>query len=157
CYGGLNCPATVPAASRGYESELVLTSIAYTGVVSNQVCVTDANARAIEFAYTGNRDDTRTTYAYGAASISSVRLLAISTKVGSTYVRRYQLGYHLSAATRRSLLDSVTLCAQPGGVGGACGGAQFPPTTFQYQEDAPNFDMWHATCQSPSGCGTYPY
>jgi len=36
-------------------------------------------------------------------------------------------------------------------------GGKISPTTFQYQEDAPNFDMWHATCQSPSGCGTYAY
>src|SRR5207244_2583768 len=83
------------------------------------------------------------------------------------YVRRYELSYHLSAATRRALLDSVTLCAQPGGGSGPCGGEQFHPTTFQYQEDAPNFDvpatpgtehrMWHATCQLTSGCGTYAY
>jgi RHS repeat-associated protein len=145
-----------PFASRGNDREQALTSIAYTGIMSPS-CTTDSSARTIEFAYTSDREDKRTTYSYGVASITTVRLAAISTKVGSQYVRRYQLSYHLSAATRRSLLDSVTLCAQPGGVGAPCGGEQFPPTTFQYQEDAPNFDMWHATCQSPSGCGSYAY
>ncbi len=70
-----------------------LTSIAYTvaysGVVS-QGCATDSNARSIEFAYTTDREDKRTTYAYGVASILTRRLAAISTKVGSQYVRRYQ-------------------------------------------------------------------
>lgn len=68
----------------------------------------------------------------------TARLAAISTKAGPQYVRRYELAYRLSASTRRSLLTSVTLCA-----GATCGVEKLPPTTFNYQEDAPSFDMWH--------------
>jgi len=142
-------------------------SIKYTGRgdPASRQCSFGPDARAVTFTY-DFRPDNRTTYRYSIGTLMGVRLKAISTSVGAAYVRRYQLSYHASAATGRSLLESVTLCAQPGGAVASCENVaeRFPPTNFQYQEDAPNFDdgganhgMWHATCPSPSGCGTAPY
>jgi len=48
---------------------------------------------------------------YGVGSFMKARLQSISTLVGSQRVRVYQLAYHLSNATRRSILESVTLCS----------------------------------------------
>src|SRR5207244_226944 len=85
------------------------------------------------------REDVRTTYRYGIGSVMVDRLSAISTFVGPQAVRRYQLTYHLSLVTRRSLLEKITLCA-----GAGCGAGNLPPTTFAYQEsDGLNFDFWH--------------
>src|SRR6266571_1112918 len=123
-------------ATRGLDLEVVLASIVYTGSGSANVCTTGTDARAVEFQYTGDRGDKRTTYRFGVASPSTARLAAISTKVGAQYVRRYELAYKTSGATRRSLLQGVTLCA-----GAACGAEKLPSTTFRYQEDTPGFDF----------------
>ena len=123
---------------RGPFPEAVLSTVVYTGTRSGNQCVTPTDARTIEFAYTGDREDKRTTYRFGVASPMTARLAAIQTKVGATPVRRYELGYKMSVATRRSLLQTVTVCG-----GGACGVEKLRPTTFAYQEDAPRFDLWH--------------
>jgi RHS repeat-associated protein len=123
----------------GGDPERVLTSISYTGTsasMSASLCSTGTDARSVEFEYTSDREDKRTTYRFGVASPMTVRLAAIKTKVGGQYVRRYELNYKTSNATRRSLLQSVTLCA-----GATCGVEKLPSTTLTYQEDAPNFDF----------------
>ncbi len=75
----------------------------------------------------------------------AVRLAAISTAVGTQYVRRYELAYKPSAATRRSLLTGVTLCAAPADPSGSCGVEALRATSFQYQEDPPSFDVSRPT------------
>jgi len=123
----------------GSDPERVLTSILYTGTstsISGSDCSTGVDARSVEFAYTGDRSDKRTTYRFGVASPATVRLAAISTKVGGQYVRRYELSYTTSGATGRSLLQGVTLCA-----GASCGVEKLPSTTFNYQQDPPSFDF----------------
>src|SRR5438132_1720608 len=127
-------------ALRGADPERLLTSVSYTGTGSpgtNQ-CVVGADARSVEFAYTGDREDKRTTYRFGVASPMTARLAAISTKVGANYVRRDELSYAMRGATRRSLLQTVNLCA-----GGACGAEKLPPITFSYQQESRTFDMWN--------------
>ena len=127
-------------ASRGYDRSRELASITYTGNGKRpeRQCHTDVDARSVEFSY-ADREDNRTTYRFGVASMLIARLAAISTKVGSQYVLRYELQYEQSASTRRSLLTSVALCA-----GRTCDKERLQPTAFRYQNDPPSFDMWHA-------------
>ena len=102
--------------SRGSDQDRELTSITYTGIrkEGTSQCVTDSDSRTVQLSY-GSRGDRRTTFRYGVGSIMGSVLTAISTKVGSLYVRRYELAYHSSATTGRYLLESITLCA-----GGDC-------------------------------------
>src|SRR5262249_10456811 len=133
-------------ASRGSDQEREIQSITYTGSMNSDqtLCLTGPDARSVEFSYVPNREDKRTTYRYGVASMLMQRLAVISTKVGAQYVRQYGVNYHTSVATRRSLLDSVAVCA-----GTTCSdedwrrGGTIPATTFTYQEDPPSYDMWH--------------
>jgi hypothetical protein len=120
---------------RGAFPEAVLKTITYTGTRSGNQCTTSAAARSVVFDYT-DRPDRRTTYRFGMGSPATARLAAISTKVGTQAVRRYELTYKISMATQRSLLQAVTLCA-----GGACGTEKLPLTSFTYQEDPPSFDF----------------
>src|SRR5204863_190539 len=84
-------------ATRGNDYEPIISTISYTGTYTdNTGCSFDANVRTVELRY-ADREDKQTTYAYGAASISTVRLATISTIVGSMYVRRYELTYHVSS------------------------------------------------------------
>jgi RHS repeat-associated protein len=77
------------------------------------------------------------------------RLLLVTTNAPSSMseasrpVRLYQLSYKQSGATRRSLLQSVTLTGYTDpSCGSACGGSlTLGATTFNYQEDAPSFSM----------------
>ncbi len=130
-------------ASRGIDQDHELTSISYTGTPdagSGRLCRTDSSSRSVEFSYTSDRPDKRTTNRYGLGSMMTARLAAISTKVGAAYVRRYELAYSTSPATNRSTLSSVQLCA-----GNSCAGVEkFPTTTFNYQADLTTFDAWHA-------------
>src|SRR5262249_1087624 len=85
---------------------------------------------------------------YGVGSFLKAKLQSISTMVGSQRVRVYQLNYHLSNATRRSILESVTLCsgvtATVDGNGLViCGLEKLPATSFTYQESPPNFTIEH--------------
>jgi RHS repeat-associated protein len=120
--------------------EWVLSSIRYTGTASGDIvggtatCAVGTDARRVDFAYSGTREDRRTTYRTGQASPLTARLDAILTSAGGQPVRRYELAYRTSAATGRSLLASVRLCA-----GATCGPAQLPATIFNYQEDVATF------------------
>jgi Salmonella virulence plasmid 65kDa B protein/FG-GAP-like repeat len=127
-------------ASQGSDQDRELQSIVYTGTGDPSVrqCVTGADARTVEFSYTSDRGDKRTTFRFGVGSMMMARLAAISTKLGAGPIRRYELAYHPSAATQRSLLAGVTLCG-----GATCGVEKLPPITFSYQEDAPSSKMWH--------------
>lgn len=129
-------------------AEPVLADVAYTGSMAPyttpgwpefQQCTIDANARHVSFEYE-NRPDNRTTYRYGVAVPMTVRLKAVTTKLGTQAVRRYELSYTQSDATGRSLLTSVQLCA-----GQTCGTETLPPTTFTYQQDRPTFGRNHET------------
>src|SRR5262249_51452328 len=124
----------------GSDQDFELSTITYTGTWSNGTCSFTPDARKVSFSYE-LRPDTRTTYRYGVGVISGTRLASITTFVGTTPVRTYKLSYHQSAATRRSILDSMALCS-----GGSCDTAslQLPVTTFSYQEDTTSFDFWHA-------------
>jgi hypothetical protein len=128
----------------GHAQEWVPSSIQYTGTGSepDRTCDFSSDARRVDFQYTADRPDRRTTYVYGVPSGLTARLAAIVTYApdapvapsGVRAVRRYDLAYRLSAATWRSLLDHVTLCA-----GETCGAAKLPPTTFSYREGPPVF------------------
>jgi len=126
-----------------------LDSISYTGTGSwgQRQCNVGPEGRQVRFIYE-NREDIRTTYQYGVGSVMSARLQSISTMVGSQRVRVYQFAYHSSRATRRSILEQVTLCigatATVDGNGAHCGAEKLPSTLFTYQEDPPTFDRWHA-------------
>lgn len=123
------------------DEEWVLSAIAYTGAgyagtpVAG-ICNTGSDARRVEFEYTQDRKDKRTTYRAGAATVMTSRLSAVTTKVGSTVARRYELKHVESAATGRSLLKLVTVLAPSG-----ADWVSLPPTTFAYQEDRPRFQF----------------
>jgi RHS repeat-associated protein len=115
------------------DPEHALSRIVYTGTISGGQCLTATDARSVEFAYTQDRPDRRTTFAFGIASMMVSRVSAIHTTVGGSAVRTYDLGYKTSTATNRSLLRAVTLC-----VGGDCGSPdakKLPSTTFVYSEE----------------------
>lgn len=126
-------------ASVGYAQELELTSIKYTGTGNPafQQCSFGADARTVSFIFE-DRPDKKTSYRYGFGTMMVVRLKAISTSVGSQSIRRYELAYKQSAATGRSLLQSIKICA-----GGSCGSDQLAPTTFIYEEGLARFDRVH--------------
>lgn len=119
--------------SRGDDEEWVLSWVKYPGSMSGSQCAVTME-RGVFFEYTAGREDRRTTYNAGMASMMTARLSAIVTRASNYPVRRYALTYQASAATGRSLLTSVTLCA-----GATCTGPQLTPTVFTYQEDSPNF------------------
>ena len=151
------------AGAVGPDRERVLTSIVYTGTMSSLSslaggqCLPGSDSRAVEFR-TENREDKRITYSYGVASISTVRLSRILTRVGSTFSRVYDLRYTPSAATRRSLLTAVALCepdlsdpANP-----SCGARSIAPTNFAYNDAAavPRFDWAPVVDASGNHFGT---
>jgi hypothetical protein len=121
------------------DVEYVLSSIDYTGYSSTPGRVCSNAGRHVSFTYI-DRVDQRTTYQYGVGSVAGSLLTGISTSLGSgtsaTSVRYYQLGHHLSIATRRNLLDTLTVCA---GSTCASGTPALPPTTFSYGESSPSF------------------
>jgi RHS repeat-associated protein len=128
-------------ATRGTygDSEQAVSIIYYTGIAyAKGSCSLAGPYNAIYFDY-ADRPDRRTTYRAGAAEIATQRLVAIRTVNQSQAVRRYELSYHPSAATNRSLLDSVRVCAGST----SCTAAALPATTFAYQEDQPNFTWTH--------------
>jgi hypothetical protein len=127
-YAILSTPQGLPVPVPGFEVQL--TSIGYTGTGTPAGGACTGTTRTVAFRY-GLRPDIRTTYQYGYAKLMKQRLTGVDTSVGSVAVRSYNLNYHLSAVTQRSLLDAVTVCA-----GGTC----LPPISFDYQEphvDAP--------------------
>jgi hypothetical protein len=108
--------------------QFVLSEVRYTGSVSAP------GDRSILFTYE-ERPDKSTRWLAGRLMRSTHRLKAITSKVGSQIVRRYELGYSTSRATTRSLLTSVKECTSD-----PCTAAtSLPVTTFTYQDEAPVF------------------
>src|SRR6266513_633946 len=95
-----------------WERSYELDSIAYTGTgnYGQRQCAVPQDGRSVSFVY-ADREDKRTTYQYGIGTVGADRLQSVSTFVGSQRMRVYELGYHLSSATRRSLLETVKLCS----------------------------------------------
>lgn len=123
----------------GLDQEWVLSSAVYTGTMDPLRTYCQAGTRRVDFLYTADRPDKRTTYRAGAATITTARLAGIATSFGITPVRYYELTYHSSAATGRSLLDSVQVCA--GATSCASATAKLPPTRFTYGETAPTYEL----------------
>ncbi len=133
------------------ESEVLLFLIQYSGYGSADagVCTIDGNARKVQFTYSQDRPDKRTTYRYGVPTSVFFRLQSISTTVPAlstavpartstdgTTVRIYNLTYATSNATGRSLLHSVQLCTEA-----TCSiDLALPPTVFAYSDDLPHFE-----------------
>jgi RHS repeat-associated protein len=124
--------AAFATAAGGLDQETVLSSIVYTGTGTDAGCQVDSSVSSVAFAYSAGREDRRTTYQAGAATMSTARLDSITTYALGVPVLRYGLAYKTSAATRRSLLASVQKCA-----GSGCQNGSLGPTTFSYQEDMP--------------------
>jgi RHS repeat-associated protein len=125
-----NCITYVwSSTARGLSEERVLTSIQYTGTMVSALCSQASALKAVNFEYTANRSDKKTTYQAGVGSMLTSRLAAITTTATGRAARRYELAYHESAATSRSLLSSITLCG-----GATCGAEKFAATSFTYQE-----------------------
>jgi hypothetical protein len=137
------------------DVQWVLDTAVYTSTGSGTTCsddtAADASLRSVHFTYDNPLALSnpnvlspvfRSTYGYSQpGQVTLVLLTGITTNVGSTPVRHYELDYGPSAATSRPLLSQVTVCA-----GAACGGGAFqlPPTTFTYQQATTNFVPWHA-------------
>jgi RHS repeat-associated protein len=135
----------------GDSESVFLATILYSGYGNADTgnCGLDASARTVQFTYTDDRPDKRTTYLYGSATSLYFRLQSIATKVPSlstavpgrmgsdgTTVRVYKLAYAVSNATGRSLLHSVQLCAEA-----TCSSdLALPPTVFTYRDDPPQFE-----------------
>ena len=102
-------PASRGPDAREWHLQSILYTGRFTGAPLDGTCVPDGTARSVNFLFE-LRPDPRTTYRAGVASMSTQRLVAIETKVGSALVRRYELTYSTSPATGRSLLASATVC-----------------------------------------------
>lgn len=88
-------------------------------------------SRAVSFDYEP-RPDRMPRYIGGQRFLMDKRLTRIRTSADGAAVLDYRLGYAVSATTRRSLLDSVTVC--PGGGSGDC----LAPTRFTWQAATPD-------------------
>lgn len=84
--------------------EHLLNEILYTGYNST------SGTRRVSFFYE-SRPDTSRSWLGGGLSQSTRRLKSIETSLSGSPVREYTLNYSLSAHTSRSLLTSVTECA----------------------------------------------
>ncbi|WP_205701931.1 FG-GAP-like repeat-containing protein, partial [Pseudidiomarina mangrovi] len=111
--------------------EHLLHEILYTGYNATP------GTRKVSFFYE-SRPDTSRSWLGGGLSQSTKRLKSVETSVSGTPVREYRLNYSVSAHTSRSLLTSVTECAD-----GYC----LPATQF-YPHDVPM--TWQATDSSSS-------
>ena len=111
------------------SGQFVLDSISYTGVE-------DAlGDRVLSFEYEG-RPDKSTRYQAGRLLRTTQRLHAITSRVQTDIVRRYELGYGTSLATGRSLLTSLTECTS-----NPCStSTELPPTTLAYDDTPPAFE-----------------
>jgi RHS repeat-associated protein len=95
--------------------------------------------RKVRFEYQ-NRPDREVGYERGHRSTSLRRLTGIVSEIGTTLVRRYNLGYTQSRATNRSLLYSIEECSDDG-----C----LPKTIFNYQDEVATY-TWET---APGGEG----
>ena len=111
------------------DGEHHVDAIHYTGINGSD------GDRHVRFAYQ-TRPDFRTFYRAGGKTRRTQRLTSIKTEYQSALVREYSLDYGVaSLSTNRSLLRSVQECAYKDGVTAHC----LPPTTFEWQEAAPQF------------------
>ncbi|WP_343840448.1 HYD1 signature containing ADP-ribosyltransferase family protein [Bowmanella denitrificans] len=117
--------------------EILLESIFYTGQG------TTIGNRKVEFNYE-NRSKYSTSYLAGGKTRQTKRLESVKTYYANTLVRSYTLGYEVSRASGRSLLQSVSECAE----------TQCRSTTFDWQDDAPKFQLELFT--SSDGTEIYP-
>lgn len=97
-----------------------------------------SNERRVAFGYT-TRSDASSSYLAGGLTMETKVLTGITTYIGVTEFRQYTLAYGQSAATDRSLLQSVQECGFDAGGSELC----YAPTTFSWQDPLPQFAPVH--------------
>ncbi|BBM03581.1 hypothetical protein GL2_36550 [Microbulbifer sp. GL-2] len=107
------------------SGEYELADIYYTGNSST------VGNRHIEFIYSG-RPDRSSQYLAGGLTRQTQRLDSVQISLEGLPVREYQLGYGTSAASSRSLLNSITECGYDALGLSQCG----EPTTFTWQDSS---------------------
>ena len=117
------------------NAEVLPLAIYYTGLNAAQ------GDRSVQFAYqlrptTGGANDQSSSYLAGGLTRQSQRLTTITTFAGAETVRQYRLVYGISAATGRSLLQSVQDCGY-NGAAATC----HRPTTFAWQSAAETYNL----------------
>lgn len=117
------------------NAEVLPLAIYYTGFNTTQ------GDRSVQFAYearptTGGANDQSSSYLAGGLTRQSQRLKTITTFAGAEKVRDYRLVYAVSAATGRSLLQSVQDCGY-NGAAATC----HRPTAFTWQSAAETIDL----------------
>lgn len=128
--------------------EYHIVAITYTGKSSGG---TVANgSREIQFSYTA-RNDPSISYLAGGASPETEVLTSITTWAGATEAREYDLAYTSSAATTRSLLQSVQECGFDLSKTKHC----LPATTFTWQNGLSFSALQNISVPTPVG-GTNP-
>lgn len=103
------------------QGELYLSRIAYTG----SEITGDPPRHQVNF-HIEPRPDAASSFVSGARVITAKRLSAIEVRTSGQLVRRYELGYAISAGSGRSLLSSVTEY-------GSAGMTALPVVRFRYQ------------------------
>lgn len=87
------------------EGEILLSNIWYTGTTSSK------GDRRVHFEYE-SRTDISESYLSGGRIVHTERLSDVHTYVGSRLVKKYEIKYKLSAATRRSIVSSIKECGK---------------------------------------------
>lgn len=95
-----------------------------------------SNERQVKFGYSA-RSDASSSYLAGGLTMETKVLTSITTYIGVTEIRQYTLAYGQSAATDRSLLQSVQECGWDSSGTEAC----YVPTTFTWQDARPAFSQ----------------
>ncbi|MBI3616703.1 MAG: VCBS repeat-containing protein, partial [Candidatus Omnitrophica bacterium] len=125
-----------------YDSKLYPYYIIYTANPSNGL----AGFAAVEFIWSP-RPEPMNSHAAGFWVETYYRLSRVNTWVGTNLQYRFDLAYHVSNATGRSLLESITQY-------GSDGTAALPPLKFQYQEyvnePRPAYDLVNTSLTNPS-------
>ena len=103
--------------------------------------------QSIQFSYVARADQTPA-YQAGSLTRSMNVMSTIKTFVGANEVREYRLTYHASAATGRSVLDSVTECSGPSG---PC----LTPISFGWQAAVTNIVPWNWSSTSIGAANSY--
>ena len=123
------------------DGEYYISEIDYTG---NAKAAVAAN-RSLTFRYAA-RPDVATRYVGGSAVTTRWRLAAIDTAVQTAIVHEYRLGYHASAPSGHSLLDSIALCDGTG-TDATC----LSPTTMAWPNAPPAFNQTSLMTALPGG------
>jgi RHS repeat-associated protein len=114
------------------DGEVVLDSVRYTGASA-----TSPGDRIVEFDYNTSRPDARSGYSYGGHYENSALLEKITTKISSSTVHKYHFSYRQSAATGRSILETIEQCDSDNNC--------FPATEFDWQDAAFSYDLERLT------------